>query len=82
MAQAVIAWWYSDNLLVVWLGLVGLAAVFYFVPKLTRRELHSRYLALLTFWMLILFGSWGGIPGQRARAGLDARLERGGHRAG
>ena len=62
MAQAVIAWWYSDNLLVVWLGLVGLAAVFYFVPKLTGRDLHSRYLALLTFWMLILFGSWGGIP--------------------
>ena len=46
MAQAVIAWWYSDNLLVVWLGLVGLAAIFYFVPKLTSRELHSRYLAL------------------------------------
>jgi cytochrome c oxidase cbb3-type subunit 1 len=48
---------------VVWLGLVGLAAVFYFIPKLTGRDLHSRYLALLTFWMLILFGSWGGIPG-------------------
>jgi cytochrome c oxidase cbb3-type subunit 1 len=62
MAQAVIAWWYSENLLVVWLGLVGLAAVFYFIPKLTGRDLHSRYLALLTFWMLILFGSWGGIP--------------------
>jgi cytochrome c oxidase cbb3-type subunit 1 len=62
MAQAVIAWWYSGNLLVVWLGLVGLAAVFYFVPKLTSRDLHSRYLALLTFWMLILFGSWSGIP--------------------
>ena len=62
MAQAVIAWWYSDNLLVVWLGLVGLAGVFYFVPKLTNRELHSRYLALLAFWMLILFGSWSGIP--------------------
>ena len=62
MAQAVIAWWYSENLLVVWLGLVGLAAIFYFLPKLTGRNLHSRYLALLTFWMLILFGSWGGIP--------------------
>jgi cytochrome c oxidase cbb3-type subunit 1 len=37
--------------------------VFYFIPKLTGRDLHSRYLALLTFWMLILFGSWGGIPG-------------------
>ena len=62
MAQAVIAWWCSANLLVVWFGLVGLAAIFYFVPKLSRRELHSRYLALVTFWMLILFGSWSGIP--------------------
>jgi cytochrome c oxidase cbb3-type subunit 1 len=62
MAQAVIAWWYGNNLQTVWLGLVGLAAVFYVVPKLLQRELHSRYLALLTFWMLILFGSWGGIP--------------------
>ncbi|HOX57505.1 MAG TPA: cbb3-type cytochrome c oxidase subunit I [Candidatus Paceibacterota bacterium] len=62
MAQAVIAWWYSENLLAVWLGLVGLAAALYFVPKLVNRELHSRYLALLAFWILILFGSWGGIP--------------------
>ena len=61
MAQAVIAWWYAENLLGVWLGLVGLAAVFYFIPKLTGRDLHSRYLALMAFWMLILFGSWGGI---------------------
>ena len=71
MAQAVIAWWYSHNLVMVWLGLVGLAAVFYLVPKLTGRELHSRYLALLTFWTLILFGSWGGIP---ASAPLPAWL--------
>lgn len=61
IAQAVIAWWYADNFLVVWLGLMGLAAIFYLVPKLTSRELHSRYLALFAFWMLILFGSWGGI---------------------
>lgn len=62
VAQAVIAWWYSQNLVVVWFGLVGLAAIFYFVPKLTNRELHSHYLALFAFWALILFGSWGGIP--------------------
>jgi len=62
MAQAVVAWWYANNLRVVWLGLVGLAGVFYLVPKLTQRDLHSRHHALLAFWMLILFGSWGGIP--------------------
>jgi len=62
ITQAVIAWWYADNLAVVWLGLVGLAAVFYFAPKLSGRKLHSHYLALFTFWILILFGSWGGVP--------------------
>ncbi len=82
IAQAVIAWWYSANLLVVWFGLVGLAAVFYFVPKLTNRELHSRYLALLTFWMLILFGSWSGVPPECARARVAACLERGRYHAG
>jgi cytochrome c oxidase cbb3-type subunit 1 len=62
VAQAVIAWWYGQNLLWVWLALVGLGTVFYFIPKLLNRELHSHYLALFTFWMLILFASWGGIP--------------------
>jgi cytochrome c oxidase cbb3-type subunit 1 len=82
VAQSVIGWWYSNNLHVVWFGLVGLAAVFYFVPALTEsraasvesgsapiprstldtRHFQSRYLALFTFWTLILFGSWGGIP--------------------
>ena len=62
VTQSVIAWWYSDNLLWVWLALVGLGSIFYFVPKLLNRELHSHYLALLTFWMLILFASWSGIP--------------------
>lgn len=63
IAQAVIAWWFSQNLLIVWFGLVGLATLFYVVPRFTGRDLHSRYLALLSFWMLILFGSWAGVPG-------------------
>jgi cytochrome c oxidase cbb3-type subunit 1 len=60
--QAVIAWWYSDHLTLVWLSLVGLAAAFYFVPKLTGRPLHSDYLALFTFWTIILFGGWVVVP--------------------
>jgi cytochrome c oxidase cbb3-type subunit 1 len=62
MAQAAIAWWFANNLLVVWMGLAGTAFLYYFLPALTGRELHSRYLALFAFWILILFGSWGGIP--------------------
>jgi len=62
VAQSVIAWWYAQNLLVVWFGLVGLAAAFYFLAKLTRRELGSYYLSLFAFWALLLCGTWGGIP--------------------
>ena len=62
VVQASVAWWFSGNLLNVWLTLAGLAATFYTLPKLTERPLHSHYLALFTFWTLILFGTWTGIP--------------------
>jgi cytochrome c oxidase cbb3-type subunit I len=62
VVQASVAWWFSGNLLVVWLALAGLAASFYFMPKLSGRPLQSHYLALFAFWTLILFGSWVGIP--------------------
>ena len=62
VVQAGIAWWFSGNLLVVWLGLSGLAATLYFLPKLAKRPLKSRYLALFAFLTLIVFGTWTGIP--------------------
>jgi len=62
-AQAAIAWWYSGNLLTVWLALAGLAGTFYLLPKLVQRPLQSSYTALFTFWTLILFGTWTGIQG-------------------
>jgi cytochrome c oxidase cbb3-type subunit I len=61
-AQVAVWGYYVANLAVIWLGLIGLAAIFYFVAKLTRRELHSRHLALFAFWLLILVGGWTGIP--------------------
>lgn len=60
--QAIIAWWYSANLYLVWFGLVGLAVIFHFIQELMNRTLHSRYLALFAFWTIILFASWTGVP--------------------
>lgn len=60
--QAVIDWWYARNLMNVWLGFTGLAATFYFIPKITKRPLYSHYIGIFVFWTLIIFGSWGGIP--------------------
>ena len=62
VAQAAIDWWFSNNMVFIWLALVGVGTAFYFLPKLANRPLHSRFLALFAFWMLILFGTWCGIP--------------------
>lgn len=62
VTQAIMAWWYSGNLNLVWFGLVGLAVIFHFIQQLMNRPLHSRHLALFTFWTIILFASWSGIP--------------------
>lgn len=60
-AQVAIWGYYDANMSVTWLTLVGLAALFYFIPRLTRNDLHSRYSALLVFWLVILFGGCVGI---------------------
>jgi cytochrome c oxidase cbb3-type subunit 1 len=61
VAQAAIAWWYSGNMLLVWLTLAGLGMTFYLLPKLAQRPLSSSYNALFVFWTLIIFGTWTGI---------------------
>jgi len=62
VVQAVIGWWFADNLLFIWLALVGIGTTFYFLPKFSGRPLQNYYLALFAFWTLILFGTWCGIP--------------------
>jgi cytochrome c oxidase cbb3-type subunit I len=60
--QAVVHWWYLANLSWVALGFLGLAILFYAIPRLSGRPLHSQYQALAAFWMLALFATWTGIP--------------------
>ncbi len=50
--------WYASNLLNVWLSVVGVGVIFYFIPKLISRPLHSYYLSLVAFWGIALFGGW------------------------
>lgn len=60
--QASVQWWYAHNFDTVFLSFAGLAASFYFIPKLLGRPLRSHYQAAFAFWTLALFGSCGGIP--------------------
>ncbi len=59
--QAAAQAWYLQNLQLLWLGYLGLAAIFYLVPKLTGVAVPSRSLALFGFWVLTLFGSQAGM---------------------
>jgi len=57
-AQIPVGHWAVTSLVQVWLGCMGLAALLYFIPKLTGRELYSRQWAALGFWLLLLLGGW------------------------
>ncbi len=58
--QAAVNAWYQESLLNLWLAPLGLAAIYYFIPKVIGRPLYSRYVAALGFWTLALFGGWTG----------------------
>jgi cytochrome c oxidase cbb3-type subunit I len=62
VSQAVIDWWFSNNLVFVWLALVGIGTALHFLPKFAGRPLQGRYMSLFVFCTLMLFGTWCGIP--------------------
>jgi cytochrome c oxidase cbb3-type subunit 1 len=57
--QSVTHGWYAHNFFGMWLTPMGLAAAYYFIPKLLKRPINKYYLAPLGFWSLALFYSWG-----------------------
>lgn len=61
VTQAAVNWWYAHNILTVWVTPAGLAAAYYFIPKVIGRPIHSYYLSLLGFWTFALFYNWNGI---------------------
>ncbi len=60
MAAATNAW-FQNGLIFLVLGPIGLAAVYYLIPKVLGRPIHSYQLALLGFWGLAIFGGWAGM---------------------
>jgi len=60
VVQSIVDAWFANNFVTLWLGPIGLAAIFYFIPKLTGRPLYNRSLAAFGFWTLAFFGNWTG----------------------
>jgi len=57
--QFLINGWFASGLMTLWLGSLGVAVLYYFIPKLTNGgQLYSRSLATFGFWTLAVFGPW------------------------
>jgi cytochrome c oxidase cbb3-type subunit 1 len=56
-----IAAWAGNNLVTMWLGSIALGAIYYFIPKLTGKNLYSSGVAVFGFWLYILFGQASGM---------------------
>lgn len=55
--QATMNWWFGHNVLGLWFTPIGLAAAYYFIPKVLGKPIHSYNLSLLGFWSLAFFYS-------------------------
>jgi cytochrome c oxidase cbb3-type subunit I len=60
VTHASINWWFAHNVLGLWFTPIGLASVYYLIPKVLGRPIYSYYLSILGFWALALFYNWNG----------------------
>jgi cytochrome c oxidase cbb3-type subunit I len=58
--DAVINWFYSHNLFGIWLTALGLATLYYIVPKQVGKPLYSHLISFVGFWTLAAFYPWNG----------------------
>jgi cytochrome c oxidase cbb3-type subunit 1 len=80
--QALVNWWFAHNVLGLWFTPIGLAAAYYFIPKVLGKPIHSYYLSVLGFWSLAIFYNWAGVhhliggpvPAWAISAGIAASL--------
>jgi cytochrome c oxidase cbb3-type subunit 1 len=59
-AWATANWWYAHNVLGLFISPMGLAAIYYLIPKVTGKPIYSYHLSLLGFWTNALFYAWAG----------------------
>ena len=62
VVQAIIGWWFANNMLFVGLALLGIGIAFYFLPKFLGRPLPGADYILFAFLTLVFFGTWCGVP--------------------
>lgn len=61
VTQAMTNWWFAHNVLGLFVTPVALATLYYVLPKVIGRPIHSYWLSLVGFWTLALFYNWAGL---------------------
>jgi cytochrome c oxidase cbb3-type subunit 1 len=56
--QVLVQRWYANGITTLWLGGIGVAAIFHWLPQTVNRPLASRSLALIAFWTMAFFAPW------------------------
>lgn len=59
--QAAVNWWFAHNVLGLWFTPIGLAAIYYFIPKVIGKPVYNYSLSVVGFWTLALFYNWNGM---------------------
>jgi cytochrome c oxidase cbb3-type subunit I len=59
--QSAVNWWFAHNVLGLWFTPIGLAAIYYFIPKVIGQPVYKYSLSVIGFWSLALFYNWNGM---------------------
>jgi cytochrome c oxidase cbb3-type subunit I len=59
--QSAVNWWFAHNVLGLWFTPIGLAAIYYFIPKVIGKPVYNYSLSVVGFWSLALFYNWNGM---------------------
>ena len=59
--QSAVNWWFAHNVLGLWITPIGLAAIYYFIPKVLGKPVYNYSLSVIGFWSLALFYNWNGM---------------------
>ncbi len=59
--QSLTNWWFAHNVLGLWFTPIGIAASYYFIPKVLGKAIHSYHLSVVGFWALAFFYNWAGV---------------------
>ena len=58
--QTITNWWYIQGVYWLWFTPIGLAAIYYLIPKALGRSISDYSLSTLAFWLIALLSGWTG----------------------